>query len=412
MQDIFKKGQKTTMIAALSMIFFAAAKAAAGFLSGSVVLLADAVHSAADSLATLLAWVGLKIAQKSPTKKFPYGYYKAENITALLISVLIFFAGYEIVKESYQKIFVSSEISFAWVAMAVALLDAVVMSVIGTYEMKVGQEIGSQSMIADGKESRMHIFSSSLVLAGLVSNQLNIPYIEGAAGIFISLFVFQAGFESLRDSIFALMDVSPSPEVEGHIKNILKSNSDIQGFEGLKLRKSGPFIFGEVNIKVKKFVEVEKAHEIAGRTEKKMKAEIPQLDSFTIHTEPFKKEKQIVIVPVETKRDLDSVIDVYFARTSFFAVLALKNKKIQSFKFKPNPFKQKQIRAGLNVANHILKEKPDAVIAQEIGPIALHALRDNLVEVYQTEKATIREVIANWAENKLVKLTKPTRKKQ
>ena len=411
MQDIFEKGQKTTIIAALSMVFFAVAKAAAGLLSGSVVLLADAIHSAVDSLATLLAWVGLKIAQKSPTKKFPYGYYKAENITALLISALIFFAGYEIARESYQKIFVSSEINFAWVAVIVALLDAVVMFVIGTYEIKVGREIGSQSMIADGKESRMHIFSSSLVLTGIISNQLDIPYIEGAAGIFISLFIFQAGFESLKDSIFALMDVSPSPEVEQQIKSILKNSPDIQGFKDLKLRRSGPFIFGEVNIKIKKFIKVERAYEIADRTEKKMKAEIPQLDSFVIHTEPFKKAREMVVIPVQAKKGPDSLIDAYFARAKFFAVLTVKDEKIESLKFKPNPFKQKGIRAGLNAASYLLKEKPDIVIAQEIGPIALHTLRDNLIEIYQTEGGTIKQAAASLAKGELVKLAKPTREK-
>jgi len=104
MEDIFKKGQKAALVAGLATVFFAIAKAIAGFISGSIVLMADAIHSATDSFSTFFAWFGLKIAQKEPTEKFPYGFYKVENITALIVSGLIFFAGFEIIKESIVKI--------------------------------------------------------------------------------------------------------------------------------------------------------------------------------------------------------------------------------------------------------------------------------------------------------------------
>ena len=110
--------EATNNIRIVSPIFlFALAKAIVGLLSGSVILLADAVHSGADAFSTATAWFGLKIAKREPTEKFRYGFYKAENITALLISGLIFFAGAEIAKQSWNKFSVEYEIGIPFVTL-------------------------------------------------------------------------------------------------------------------------------------------------------------------------------------------------------------------------------------------------------------------------------------------------------
>ncbi len=412
MTDIFEKGQKTTIRVALATILFAVAKGVAGVLSGSIVLMADAIHSTADSFSTLLAWFGLKIARKKPTEKFQYGYYKVENITALLISGLILFAAYEIIRGSWNKIYTPYQLSIPFIAMGVSILDAIVMFSLGTYEVKIGREINSQSLIADGSESRMHIFSSSVVLVGLLSSYFEIPYIEGIAGILISLFILHIGIKSIKDSLFALMDVSPSREIENKIRNILKNVPNLENFGNLRLRKSGPFIFGEVNIKIKKFIKVGRAHEIAERIEKEVKTKIPQIDSFLTHVEPAKKLEQKIVIPIKEEKGLDSQIDKRFGRAEFFAVLKIKKDEIESLEFKENPFREKEIRAGLATARYLLEEKPDVLIIKEIGPISFHTLRDNLIEVYKTEKGTLNQIIKDFLENKLIKLEKPTREKE
>lgn len=411
MVDIFEKGQKTTQKVAAATIFFAVAKGVAGVLAGSIVLVADSIHSFADSFSTILAWFGLKIAQKKPTEKFQYGYYKAENITALLISGLIFYAAFEIVKTSWEKIFTTPHLSIPFLAIGVSVLDALVMFNLGTWEVKIGKAINSQSLVADGSESRMHIFSSSLVLIGLVASYLNVPYIEGIAGVLISLFILQVGVKSAKDSLFALMDVSPSKEIEEKIKEILKSSSNLQSFENLKLRKSGPFIFGEVRAEIKKFINVERAHEIADEIEKKIKAKVPQMDSFLIHITPAKKLEQKIIIPTKEKKGLDSKISEHFARAKFFAILKIKKDKIESLEFEENPFKGKEIRAGLTTAKYLLEKKLDILITKEIGPISFHTLRDNLIEIYQVKAGILSEIIKNYFENKLIKLEEPTREK-
>jgi len=408
---LFKQGRKTTIIAALITIFFAMAKAIVGFLSGSIVLIADAVHSLADSFSAFFVWLGLKIAQKKPTDKFPYGFYKAENVTALLISFLILFAGYEIIKESINRFSGEYQLSIPLIAMGVALLDAIIMFFIGAYEVKVGKKINSQSLIADGRESKMHLFSSSMVLVGLLSAWFKIPYLEGVMGILISLFVFKVGIDSAKDSIFALMDVSPSREIERKAKKILENISGVRGFENLKLRKSGPFIFGEVQIKIGKTINVKRAYEVSESVEKEIKKKIKPIDSFSVTVLPYQTQKQKICIPIDEDKELDSNVSMHFGRANKFIFIEIDNNKIKSFYTKNNPYKEKEIRAGLNTALFIMQEKIDTIITKEMGSISFHTLRDNIVDVYMGIDGNIKETIERFLSEKLKILKEPTREK-
>lgn len=411
-KEILKIGENTAKNVSIIVFSLAVLKAIIGFISGSVALLSDALHSIGDAFSILFVWFGFKISQKEPTEKFPYGFYKAESIVSLIVSVLIIYLGYEIAQRSYQRIFISYDLKIPLIAVAVAVLDAIVIYFVGRYELKIGRQINSQSLIADGRESKLHIISSLLVVIGILSSYFGILRVEGIVGILFSLFIFKIGFESAKDSIDSLMDVSPSKEIEEKIKAILKSLSDVKGFSGLRLRKSGPFIFGEVTIKVKKFVEVKRAHEITEKIEKEVKSLFPQIESFITHTEPFKPFEQKIIIPAIEKNNLNSHIDKRFARAELFALLRVKGDEIESLQFKENPFKDKELRAGLAVTKYLLELEPDVLITREIGPISFHALRDNLIEVYKAEEGTIKEIIRDFSNNKLIKLDRPTKEKE
>ena len=84
-----KQGEKTAGISTITIILFALVEALLGVLSGNIILIIDALHNAADSVASFASWFGLKISQRKPTEKFPYGYYKAENLATLFVSFFI-----------------------------------------------------------------------------------------------------------------------------------------------------------------------------------------------------------------------------------------------------------------------------------------------------------------------------------
>jgi cation diffusion facilitator family transporter len=385
-----------------------AAKIAGGLLSGSTALISDAVHSASDILSIVTSWIGMKIAQKEPDEKFPYGYYKAENLGTLIISAIILYAGWEMVTQGYVSLSETSQIKVPLFALGVSLFDAVVLFLFGTYEVKIGKKTGVQSLIAMGKENRSHIFSSLAVFLGTLSAYFQIPYIEGVVTIIISLLIFKIGFESLKDSVLVLMDVSPDQEVEQQIKESISDTRGVEEFYDLRLRKSGPSIFGEVKVGIRRDVDVKQAHDLASRVETAIKNQVGKVDSFMVHVEPFKTDYRHLVIPVKEKNNLNSEISNQFARSPYFLFVNLKGEKIKGFYILDNPYRDQKKRAGLSVAKLAAEKKSDTIITPEIGEIAYHALKEYLFDVYQAIKKVAQELIDNFKNNQLQEISPKT----
>jgi len=408
-QNKLKQGEKVAAVSILTSLLLSVSKAIIGFFAGSIVLITDALHSGADTMTGFASWFGLKISQKKPDERFPYGYYKAENLATLVVSGFILYVAFELLLEGYSKLFILSQLTRPFEALGIALVSSVVSYFLSRYLRKTGEKINSQSLIANSNERRVDIFSSLIVFIAILLTFLKVPYIEGIITMIISILALKIGLTTAKDSIFALMDVSPSKEIEKKVKGIINSNAGIEDFEELRLRKAGPFIFGEVKVKIRKFVDVKRAHEIADSIENKIKNEINDIDSFTIHVEPYEAEEQKIVIPIISNKGLDSNIMKNFGRANYFMFLTV-NKKERKVAFryvKENPHKEKLVKAGLAVVNFIVKEKVDALIAGEVGEISFHTLRDNLIDIYKAKGKTVGANIDNLLKNKLGRITEP-----
>lgn len=406
-----KKGQKLTRTAALLVAFLAIIKAVVGFFSQSIVLLSDALHSGADLLPIFASWFGLKFAQRKPTTRFPYGYYKGENLATLAVSAFILYAAWEIFREGYQRLFLISSVKIVSLALIVALVDALVLYFFGNYEIKIGRAIDSQSLKTLGEENKAHVFSSLAVFVGILSAHFKIPYLEGLITIAISLLILKIGLSAAKDAVLALMDVSPSREIEEKVAKAIQLVPGVEEFFDLRLRKAGPFIFGETKVGIRKFVDVKRAHEIADKVEKAVKKKVSQIDSFAVHIEPFKSDWQHLAIPVAEKRGLDSQVSDRFGRSPYFLFLNLKAGKIKGFYLLENSYRERPVRAGLAAAKLIAEQKSDVLVTSELGEISFHALRDHLVDLYQAKGKTAKEVVDYFIAGELNQLEKPTKEK-
>ncbi|MEA3355185.1 MAG: cation diffusion facilitator family transporter, partial [Patescibacteria group bacterium] len=282
---------------------------------------------------------------------------------------------------------------FAIVGLAVSLADALILYFFGKYEIKVGKEINAESLIAMGKENRTHLFSSMTVFVGILATYKQIPYVEGVTTIIISLFIFQIGLETLKKSIFALMDVAPDEEIEKKVIKIIESSAEIEEFFDLRLRKSGPFIFGEVKVGVRRFIDIKKSYEISSKIEKKIKKQMPEIKSFNVQVEPFKSDWQHLVIPVLDNNGLNSKISDKFSRAPYFLFINTEKKKVKGFYILKNSYLKNEKKVGLSVAKMITKQKSDILITKQIGKIALYALKENLMDIHMTKSNTVKEAI-------------------
>ncbi len=407
--ESLKKGEKAAKAATLITFLLAAIKAVIGFTSGSNALISDALHSVADSVIMFASWLGLRIAQRKPDKRFPYGYYKAESIAMLFVSIFILYASIELMISGYTELFTKTTIRFPIIAFAAAVGSVVVSWTISSYLKVTGESINSQLLVTTSKERLMDAVSSTVVAVSVVMSFYGFLWVDGIAAMGIALFVLRIGIISVRDSILALMDVSPSKESEERIRKIISDIKGVKAFGRLRLRRSGPFIFGEVTVKIKKDVSVDRAHEIADEIERRIKKQVSGIESFVIHVEPHEKKRYKIAVPVSEKNGLTSKVVQQFGRAPCFLFATVSDKEIGEFYIKENPYKDKPIRAGLYVAHLIVKEGVDVLLVKDIGEISFHVLHDHLVDIYKVQGNTAEKAIKNFIKGRLKRIIEPTR---
>ncbi len=407
-EQILKKGQKVAKIATLTTIFLVIFKALAGFLSGSVLLIADAIHSAVDTVAIFSSWFGLKISQKKYSEKFPYGYYKAENFATLIASLFILFASYEIFKESYSKLFVLSDSKISILILFVPLISSFISYFIAIYEDKIGKEINSQSLIANAQESKFDVVSSLIIFCGIFLTYFNIRYIEGILGMALAIIILKIGYQNAKIAIFSLMDASLDKQLEKDVKKTIFKIQEVKKVVNLKLRQSGLFILGEVSVELSKNLNVERAHDISDKIENTIKKKYSKIENLVVHIKPFKTKTIKIFVPVESQQGLNVKIANHFARAPYFLFVTIKNNKIIDLYTKKNYFLKQEIQSGLSVSKEILKENIDIILIKKIGEISFHILRDDLISIYLTRGENANNAINNFIAGKLKKIDKST----
>jgi len=411
-REKLEHGRRTLRNVLMVLLLLSLAKFLAGVISNTSLLVADALHSFVDFSAVLTAYIGLSIASLPASRKFPYGYYKAESLAALFVSLFILLAGIELVLHAVEKLWVAPSIAYPGIALSVALLSGIVSLFLSRYQEKAAKFANSQAMEASAKEMLMDFFSSLLVFFALICSWFKIPYAESAGTIIIALIVTKIALENIYQAMLALMDIFPK-ELERKVIRVIGGFSGIEGFANLKLRKAGPFAFGEITIKVRKHLNVEEAHEISDVLEERIKEEVPQIEKITVHVEPYEESRQIIAVPVSEDSGLESGVSEHFARAKGFVIafVDLRSKKIISWEYAKNPHLEKKVRAGLATAKWLVRNyRINAVLTKEMGEIAYSTLKSSLVDVYLAKGKNAKQALLAFARGYAKKFTKPKQK--
>ncbi|MGV9103538.1 MAG: cation diffusion facilitator family transporter, partial [Candidatus Thorarchaeota archaeon] len=244
----FGKGQTVALVSLVVVAFLAITKAAVGFLYGSIALLADAVNSFSDILASGLVWSGLTLSQKEPTERFPYGYYRAETLASLVVSALIIFSGIEILWEAVRNIRSPIAVPLAIPPLAAAALSMILYYALFRYKKQVGSEIDSKGLVADAKHSLADVASGFIVFIGILLSGVGYPIAEVAVAILVGIIVVKEGFSQAKDAVLYLMDACLSPEMVSEMRDLATKVKGITDVHDVRLRRAGPVYFGEMHI--------------------------------------------------------------------------------------------------------------------------------------------------------------------
>jgi cation diffusion facilitator family transporter len=370
-------------------IALVAAKLALSFVTGSLALRADAIHSSVDVFGSIALIVGLVIANRK-SSKFPYGLYKVENVVTVIISVLLFVTVYEIVAEAIKGETAAAEYG-SWVLGVVAAL-IVVPYLFSRYEVKIGNKYNSPSLIADAKQFRADVLSASIVFFALLGQYFGLPLDRIAAGL-VALFIAYAGWGLLSSSMRVLLDASVPGETLAQIRSIIEAEPAVGSVKGVMGRNSGRYMFVEANLTLR-VSDLAKAHQISERLENKIRERACCVDCVLIHYEPEAKTRLRYTVPVTSHK---GEISPHFGESPHFFLLDLdtKTKKVIKREVIDNPHFELKKGKGIKVAQFLLGHKPDVVMARErlSGKGPGYAFTDAGVELRETKSRDVDELL-------------------
>lgn len=285
----FEKSLKMTLAGVIVNLIFAFGKGLTGVLGNSFALVADAIESAADIITSLVVFLGIKIASKKPTKRYPYGHGKAEPIAASVVSVMLIAAGVVIIVNSIRNIRIPHEVP-EWYTLLVLAVVIVVKEILYRRGVKVGEEVGSTAVKADAWHHRGDAITSGAAFIGIAIALIGGPGYESAddwAALVASGFIIYNAFRILKPAVSEIMDAAPPEDM---INDVMKMAQQVEGVLGLDkcyIRKMGFEYFVDLHVVVDGEVSVRTGHDIAHNVKDEILKKDKRVRDVFVHIEPF-----------------------------------------------------------------------------------------------------------------------------
>ena len=242
---------KTSIIGIIANVFLAAFKAVVGLMSNSIAIVLDAVNNISDAGSSLITIIGTKLAGKEPDKKHPFGYGRIEYLSAMIISVIVLYAGITSFVESVKQIIHPETPDYSTVSLIIVAVAVVVKILLGRYVKGVGVKVNSDSLINSGEDATLDsIISASTLVAAGIFLIFHIS-LEAWLGAIISLIIIKSGIEMLRETISKILGERNDTELAKGIRETVMSFPDVQGAYDLVLNNYGPDTWnGSIHIEV------------------------------------------------------------------------------------------------------------------------------------------------------------------
>ena len=197
-----KAGKKAAIVAIVANCFLTAFNIAIGIMSGSYALISEGAHTLSDVATSVIAFVGFKIGQKPADDEHPIGHGRAEAIGGLIIVLFLGMVAYEIMQGAIERLLNPSLITTPdFYAAIMAVFGIIINFSVSEYIIKIGKEIRSPAIVADGKHQKTDIFSSIAVLLSVVVSNMGYPILDPIIGLIIGVLILKTAYEVGKENI-------------------------------------------------------------------------------------------------------------------------------------------------------------------------------------------------------------------
>jgi cation diffusion facilitator family transporter len=256
------------------------------WISGSVALLADTIHNVGDAATALPLGVAFALARRPPSRRFTYGLGRAEDLAGVIIVGLILLSAAVAGYESLMRLLHPQPIMHLGAVVAASLIGFLGNEAVALFRIRVGKEIGSAALVADGYHARTDALTSLAVFAGAAGVWLGYPMVDPIIGIMITLVIVRIVWES-SGAIFTRLLDGVDPAIIEEIMHAVAHTPEVREVTQVRVRWLGHRLHAELNITVDADLSVAQGHAIATEVRHQLLHHLPHLANTTIHVDPL-----------------------------------------------------------------------------------------------------------------------------
>jgi cation diffusion facilitator family transporter len=279
------RGIRALKVSLVALLLTGAIQLVVVLATNSVALFSDTLHNFADALTALPIWLAFILARRPPTRRFSYGYGRAEDLAGVV--VLLFIAGSAVLAayEAIDRLLHPAEVSLLWAVAMAGVVGFVGNELVARYRIKVGRQIGSGALVADGLHARADGFTSLAVVAGAAGIALGFPLADPIVGLLIAVMILFVLKDAAGDVLMRIMD-GVDPAIRDDSERVLAAVPGVEGVGAVRIRWIGHRLHAEAEVIVDEGRSIGEAHDIAERARHALLHDVPHLTTAIIHADP------------------------------------------------------------------------------------------------------------------------------
>lgn len=285
-----KEKKRVALASMVAATFLTGFKLIVGLMTGSLGILSEALHSALDLIASAITFFSVRISDKPADKEHNYGHGKIENLSALAQTLLLVITCFWIIYEAQDRLLSgNTEIDVnAW--SYIVVISAILIDISRSRALsKVAKKYNSQALEADALHFSTDVWSSAVVLLGLICANFGYFYADSIAALFVAMIVLFVSYRLGKKAVDVLLDKAPA-EAKEKVEALLSEYAQVVDFHSVKVRSAGADTFIKFNIHLTPDTSLKAAHELCDEIEWRINSIIPRSEVY-IHPEPIRRSK-------------------------------------------------------------------------------------------------------------------------
>ena len=284
----FETTRRVGILGIVGNIFLLIIKIVVGILAKSQSMIADAANSASDIFASLMTFIGNKIASEPSDEDHNFGHGKAEYIFSLFISISMIVVSLKILYDSALSIIYKNEIIFSWWLIIVCIITIVTKLTLYLYSKSALKKFNNILLESNMKDHRNDCIVTSFTTISIILSLFGLYWVDGIVGIGISFWIFYTGIKIFIESYNVLMDKSINPKIKEDIYKIITEFDGVKEIVGMHTIPTGYKYILVLTIGVDGKMETFKSHSIADKLQKEIEDKFDVIDRVIVHVEPLK----------------------------------------------------------------------------------------------------------------------------